>query len=52
MNISIGNDHAGVDYKNYIIKNLEEKAQHDLIDVALFEDLPNKDFIVNHLETN
>ena len=25
MNISIGNDHAGVDYKNYIIKNLEEK---------------------------
>ena len=25
MNISIGNDHAGVDYKNYIIKSLEEK---------------------------
>tara|TARA_B100001109_G_C18659900_1_gene378987 strand:- start:23 stop:442 length:420 start_codon:yes stop_codon:yes gene_type:complete len=25
MNISIGNDHAGVDYKNYIIKKLEEK---------------------------
>ena len=25
MNISIGNDHAGVDYKNHIIKNLEEK---------------------------
>ena len=25
MNISIGNDHAGVDYKNYIIKNLDEK---------------------------
>ena len=25
MNISIGNDHAGVDYKNYIIVNLEEK---------------------------
>ena len=25
MNISIGNDHAGVDHKNYIIKNLEEK---------------------------
>ena len=25
MNISIGNDHAGVDYKNYIIKNLEER---------------------------
>ena len=22
MNISIGNDHAGVDYKNYIIENL------------------------------
>ena len=25
MNISIGNDHAGVDYKNYIIENLKEK---------------------------
>ena len=25
MNISIGNDHAGVDYKNYIIENLNEK---------------------------
>ena len=24
MNISIGNDHAGVDYKNYIIENLSE----------------------------
>ena len=25
MNISIGNDHAGVDYKNYIIENLNDK---------------------------
>ena len=25
MNISIGNDHAGVDYKNYIIQNLNDK---------------------------
>ena len=24
MNISIGNDHAGVDYKNYIIENLKD----------------------------
>ena len=24
MNISIGNDHAGVNYKNYIIENLSE----------------------------
>ena len=29
MNISIGNDHAGVYYKNYIIKNLEEK--HNIV---------------------
>ena len=29
MNISIGNDHAGVDHKNYIIKNLEEK--HNIV---------------------
>ena len=28
MNISIGNDHAGVDYKNYIIENLNDK--HDI----------------------
>ena len=28
MNISIGNDHAGVDYKNYIIENLKDK--HDI----------------------
>lgn len=28
MNISIGNDHAGVDYKNYIIENLNNK--HDI----------------------
>ena len=28
MNISIGNDHAGVDYKNYIVKNLNDK--HDI----------------------
>jgi ribose 5-phosphate isomerase B len=25
MNISIGNDHAGVDYKNFIIEELQEK---------------------------
>ena len=25
MNISIGNDHAGVEYKNYIIENLNPK---------------------------
>jgi len=25
MNISIGNDHAGVDYKNYIIENINDK---------------------------
>ena len=25
MNISIGNDHAGVDYKNFIIEELKEK---------------------------
>ena len=25
MNISIGNDHAGVDYKNFIIQELQEK---------------------------
>ena len=25
MNISIGNDHAGVEYKNYIIENLNDK---------------------------
>ena len=25
MNISIGNDHAGVDYKNYIIEKLNDK---------------------------
>ena len=24
MKISIGNDHAGVDYKNYIIENLND----------------------------
>ena len=29
MNISIGNDHAGVHHKNYIIKNLEEK--HNIV---------------------
>jgi MoaA/NifB/PqqE/SkfB family radical SAM enzyme len=34
------------------IKNLEKTEQLSLIDVALFEDLPNKDFITNHLETN
>tara|TARA_B100001564_G_scaffold3514_1_gene3057 strand:- start:180 stop:599 length:420 start_codon:yes stop_codon:yes gene_type:complete len=28
MNISIGNDHAGVDYKNYIVENLNDK--HDI----------------------
>ena len=28
MKISIGNDHAGVDYKNYIIENLNYK--HDI----------------------
>ena len=28
MNISIGNDHAGVDYKNYITENLNDK--HDI----------------------
>ena len=28
MNISIGNDHAGVDYKNYIIEKLNDK--HDI----------------------
>tara|TARA_S200000501_G_scaffold343680_1_gene354818 strand:- start:15 stop:434 length:420 start_codon:yes stop_codon:yes gene_type:complete len=28
MNISIGNDHAGVDYKNYIIECLNDK--HDI----------------------
>ena len=28
MKISIGNDHAGVDYKNYIIENLNDK--HDI----------------------
>ena len=28
MNISIGNDHAGVDYKNYIIENLNDR--HDI----------------------
>ena len=28
MNISIGNDHAGVDYKNYIIESLNDK--HDI----------------------
>ena len=31
MNISIGNDHAGVDYKNYIIKNLEENYKKILV---------------------
>ena len=29
MNISIGNDHAGVDYKNYIIDKLKDK--YDII---------------------
>ena len=27
MNISIGNDHAGVDYKNYIVKKLNDKHE-------------------------
>ena len=29
MNISIGNDHAGVNYKNFIIENLQEK--HNIV---------------------
>lgn len=46
MKIAIGCDHAGFDYKNYLIKNLS-KAGHELLDQGTFstESVDYPDFV-------